>query len=97
MNAALEPAEEGVIRVRGELTFATVTALLAASKSLFDDHDLLMFDFKQVTHANSAGLALMLEWLSVGKALEIPVQFLSVPESLLAITEMSNLGFLISQ
>ena len=97
MSAAIERDDHGVIQVRGELTFDTVTMLLSQSKRLFDGQGEITIDLEQVTHANSAGLALLLEWLSQSRNSGQTIHFRHVPEALISIADLCNLREVLSQ
>lgn len=76
--------------VSGELSFATVTALLQQSRAVFADAAKLTIDLAGVTHADSAGLSLLLEWLRYGKHHDKPVQFHNMPAQLRSLAEISE-------
>ncbi|EXJ16373.1 hypothetical protein D779_0307 [Imhoffiella purpurea] len=55
------------------------------------DADTLVIDLAEVDSANSAGLALLLEWLDVARARDIHLSYANVPDSLRRIAAFSNL------
>ena len=80
------------LQVRGDLTFATVTALLAASQPLFAARTgRLQVDLAGVGRADSAGLALLIEWLRLARAAGCELSFQAVPAQLQAIAAASGL------
>ena len=92
----IDSAAPGVASVRSELTFATVTAVRGFSRTLFNARGgQLVFDLADVTRADSAGLALLMEWLRMGKTAGMAIRFRHVPEQLLAIARASDLERLI--
>jgi len=80
----------GRFALRGVLGFATVKDILAASKRLFADHTVLKIDFSAVTHSDSAGLALLLEWVNWAKHYRREIRYFNIPEAILAIARISE-------
>ncbi len=83
------------ILISGELTFATVAAILESSRKLFPRLGSWSCDFSQVTHCDSAGLALLLEWLKMGRQRQTKVRFSQLPQQLLAIAIPAGLNTLL--
>lgn len=96
-SALIERTEENVLSVRSDLTFATVTAVLAQSRSLLEKVTAsgLVIDLADVARADSAGLALLMQWLRMGQTQGADVRFRHLPEQLLAIARASDLDGLI--
>lgn len=99
MAATLEKsgdAQGADLRLRGTLDFACVPALLQAGRDLFPDTGVVRIDLAGVDGANSAGLALLLEWQRVlaqdGRRLEL----LNVPGALVNIARVSELETVLS-
>jgi len=81
------------LRVEGDLTFATVGALLAASQPLFSaGPGPLRIDLSGVGRADSAGLALLIEWLRLARGAGCELQFQAVPAQMRAIAAASGLS-----
>ena len=83
---------DGRVRVEGPLTFATVSARLRDSQALFRPRQRLCFDLAAVTAVDSAALALLVEWLRLGRERGVKVEFASLPASLRSLAEVSELG-----
>jgi phospholipid transport system transporter-binding protein len=83
---------DGRVRVTGALTFATVSALLRDSAPLFKPRQRLCFDLSAVTAVDSAALALLVEWLRLGRERGVQVDFAALPASLRSLAEVSDLG-----
>jgi len=94
--ARLEEQSAGHYRVSGELSFATVTALLLQSRSLFAAESDFEVDLSGVTHADSAGLSLLIEWLRQAKLNGRQLRYLSVPAQLNALASISEVEGLLS-
>lgn len=85
---------DGRFAVSGEMTFNTAEKILKASESLFEDHTQLEVDLSDVTMSDSAGLALLLEWVTWANHSVREIRFTGMPEKILAIartTEVENL------
>jgi phospholipid transport system transporter-binding protein len=70
----------------------TVPELLAQSGDLFEGvNEALEIDCSGIEHADSAAVALMLEWLRRATAAGTGIRFRAVPERMRAIVEVSDL------
>ena len=59
----METETDGCVRLTGPLTFKSVSGLYKASEKLFQNGTTVTsIDLSGVTNADSAGLALLLEW-----------------------------------
>lgn len=94
-GARLVAAGEGQARVEGAMDFDTVSPLLAAGVALLKRGSRLTIDLGGVTSANSAGLALLLEWLDLARSRQVALSYLNLPDSLARIAELSNLQSLL--
>lgn len=94
-RARVFAAGEGVLRVEGALDFGTVRGLLSQGESLIPKSGPVEIDLSGVDSANSAGLALLLEWLDIARSRGAELRYVAIPESLARIAELSNLGSLL--
>ncbi len=90
--AIIEAQADGVLHVSGELTFSSVSALLAKSSGYFESQDELRVDLGTVSHSDSAGVALLVEWMRMAKHQGVQLSFSNIPEQMWAIIEVSDLG-----
>lgn len=90
--AAIEAQADGVLKVSGELTFSSVSALLTESTGYFESQDELRVDLGTVSHSDTAGVALLVEWMRMAKQREAQLSFSNIPEQMWAIIEVSDLG-----
>ena len=88
--ATLTQAGDNQFAVSGSLNFATVSQLLIQSKSLFANAAAIDIDLSAVQHADSAGLALLLEWLRYGKQVNKVVHFHGLPTQLRTLASISE-------
>ncbi len=87
-----DPAVSGGLRVSGELVFETVPELLEQGRVLFEEGAPgFELDLGGVTRADSAGLALLVEWMRIAHRRHRNIVFRNVPEQMLAIARVSGL------
>lgn len=87
----LRSAEGGGYVLEGELGFRTAARLLSQSSSLFDWGVTLKVDLSAVTRADSAGLALLLEWMRRAAAAGGAIRYSGLPEQLRQIARAGDL------
>ena len=78
--------------VAGELTFDTVPALYQDSLSWFAGTSELTIDLAQVARADSAGLALLLEWLRGGERAGCRVHLVNIPQQVQTLIRINGLN-----
>jgi phospholipid transport system transporter-binding protein len=84
--------EPGVLQVSGELSFATVNRLLEQSQPLFQTaQGWLVMELAEVERVDSAGLALLIQWMRMARERSVDILFRHVPQQLLAIAHASDL------
>ncbi len=76
--------------VKGVLDFATVGVLLTLGSAAIRDGRAAFIDLSGVSASDSAGLALLLEWLSVARAAKRPLRFENVPVQLQQLSRLSE-------
>jgi len=92
--------KDGIIAVSGRLDFSTATeALSAVNEQMLavasGNSDAQVIDLSAVTHSNSAGLALMIEWLAEAQRAGRIVRFENIPSSLRQISTVCQVDSLI--
>lgn len=87
--------QAGAYEIRGLLTFTTVPDLLPHSASWLGKDGPVTVDLQQVTRADSAGLALMIEWLRQARAGNTELLFTHIPSQLATLIRVSGLQDLI--
>lgn len=90
-DVALNDLGGGRLSLEGELSFASVPALLRRGSSLFAGQDAIELDLAGVRRADSAGLALLVEWLAQAKRLGRKLDFLHVPDQILRMAKVGGL------
>jgi phospholipid transport system transporter-binding protein len=96
-QAAFVSVADGVFRLEAPLTFATVPALHGPGLERIDAAATeLQFDLQQVAASDSAGLALLVEWLAEARTRQRSLRYLQPPEALLALARLSDVEPLIA-
>lgn len=83
MSASVERSQEG-IKLSGTLVFSSVSkvwdesTLILKTMTISDSNNTLTFDCSEVSHIDSAGIALMIEWKKWSKQHQKECQFLGL-------------------
>ncbi len=94
---ALEDLGEGRFALRGDLNFDTVERILRDSEKPFEGHTQLRVDLSEIGDADSAGLALLLEWITWANHTVREIRFDNIPERILAIARTTEVEKLLSR
>jgi phospholipid transport system transporter-binding protein len=89
--ARLEQGPGGALLITGEMGFATVAQLHAHARKLLEGEGELVIDLAAVDRADSAGLALLVEWTRLARGLDRPIRFVNMPEQMREIAAVSGL------
>jgi phospholipid transport system transporter-binding protein len=99
--AALQLARvaDGTIGVHGPLTFATARRALALGRELLGTSGAhaIEIDCSGVTAGDSAGLAVLLEWLGLAKQAGRQLHYTHLPQDLTALAGISELQELLAR
>lgn len=87
---------DNVLSLSGELDYYNVMSVYQKSLSFFQNQKEMIIDFSKVITANSAAIALMIEWEKYAKRTTKSVSFRSVSADLMAIAKVSDLQTLLS-
>ena len=88
---------QGQFVLTGAMTFYTVEGILRASEDPFEEHTQLEIDLSGVTDSDSAGLALLLEWVTWANHSVREISFKGVPEKIQAIAKTTEVEPLLSR
>ena len=92
----LQHLEAGRFAVIGDMNFSTVDQLLDESSKLFNYDENLEIDLVGVQRADSAGLALIIEWMKLARRSGAEIRLLNMPEQMRAISRTSELDEVLS-
>jgi len=87
----------GRVVVTGELTFATAREARQLGVMVLEGStaQTIVVDCKGVTRADSAGLAVLLDWLALGRRTSRTITLENLPDSLVAIARISEVDGLL--
>jgi len=90
-RAWIVPQGHSRFGVEGVLDFDTAARLLVESRQQFAGKGRMDIDLQGVRGSNSAGLALLLEWLELAYRQGISLRFRNLPESIARLAAITNL------
>ena len=93
----LQDQGNGSFVLSGELSFKTVEQILRASEGPFDQHTRIEVDLSGVEKADSAGLALLLEWITWANHTVREIRYAGMPERILAIAKTTEVDHLLNR
>jgi phospholipid transport system transporter-binding protein len=76
--------------IDGELTFTTIDKQTVKSFAFLSTAKHITIDLGRVTSTDSAGLALMIEWIKYTRHHRIQITFKNIPEQLLNLAKLSG-------
>ena len=94
---SLEDRGDGSFALSGEVTFETAEQILQASEEPFEDHTRIEIDLYCVTKSDSAGLALLLEWVTWANHTVREIRFSGMPDRIMAIAKTTEVDGLLTR
>ena len=93
----LQDLGDGRFALSGEMSFDSAERILRASEKPFEEHTQLEIDLSGVTVSDSAGLALLLEWVTWANHTVREIRFEGMPERVMAIAKTTEVDGLLSR
>lgn len=93
----LQDLGDGRFALQGEMSFDTAERILKASEKPFEEHTQIEIDLSGVTDSDSAGLALLLEWVTWANHTVREIRFEGMPERVMAIAKTTEVDGLLSR
>lgn len=90
MSALTILNQDGVFQVQGDLTFATIDKQVLKSFNFLKSASSITIDLSKVGNTDSAGLALMIEWIKVSRQYNTTLTFKNIPEQLQKLATLSG-------
>lgn len=87
----------GHFALTGDMSFHTAEQILRASEMPFEQHTSIEVDLSGVKKADSAGLALLLEWVTWANHTVREIRYLGMPERVLAIARTTEVESLLNR
>ena len=98
MNSfTLEDRGGGKFALSGWMTFDTAGEILRDSEDMFEEHTRIEVDLFDVTDTDSAGLALLLEWITWANHTVREIRFVGTPEKIDAIARTTEVDHLLKR
>ena len=88
---------DGRFALSGDLTFDTAERILRRSEAPFSEYAQIEVDLSAVERADSAGLALLLEWITWANHTVREIRFVEIPPKLVAIAETTEVEKLLKR
>lgn len=80
--------KDEVFKINGLINFDTVTHLYKQGTELLENNEQVTLDFSKVTHTDSSGIALLLNWLRIARIKGKTFKFANLPGQLLEIANV---------
>lgn len=96
LHPLLKKADDGRLLLSGELSMATVPALLKHDHLQSGGEGEICIDLQDVQRADSAGVALLIEWQRAARQQQQTIRFQNIPSQMLAIARLSGVDELLS-
>jgi phospholipid transport system transporter-binding protein len=93
----LEDKGEGRFLLSGDMTFRTAGKILRTSEAMFEQHTRIEVDLSGVSKTDSAGLALLLEWITWANHTVREIRFVGMPERIDAIAKTTEVDHLLKR
>lgn len=91
-ETAIQPQDDNSYLISGELNMQTVPDLLQQVEPILSrSQGEVCFDLRAVTRSDSAGLALLVEWMQFARQRDRKLSFRNLPEQLRDIARISGL------
>ena len=88
---------DGRFKLSGDMSFDTVDWILRDSEEPFSEYAQIEVDLSAVEHTDSAGLALLLEWITWANHTVREIRFIEIPERIVAIAETTEVEKLLKR
>ena len=88
---------DGKFALSGHMTFGTAGRILKDSEAPFEEHTQIEVDLSGVSKTDSAGLALLLEWITWANHTVREIRFVGTPERIEAIAKVTEVDELLKR
>jgi len=87
----LKRREDGCFILSGTLSIKTVPVIWRQGLDLFNQAPSLMLDLSDIKRSDSAGVALLVDWMRFARSHNKPISYINMPQQMLAIVRASGL------
>lgn len=91
MTVSIHKRADHLWEIAGDLVIPCIPELLGQTNGLFTSGGEAVVDLDKVGRIDSAGLALLVEWMRCAKRQGVTLRFQNVPERMWAIAKISGL------
>jgi len=88
---SMEPNEHDQYELEGELSFASVPDICDRIVEVIKGRSELIVNLAKVSRSDSAGVAMLLDWVHIAREQDVDIHFLNMPEQMMAIARVSGL------
>ncbi len=93
----MEDRGGGKFALSGHMTFSTAGQILRDCEDMFEEHTRIEVDLFEVSETDSAGLALLLEWITWANHTVREIRFIGTPEKIDAIARTTEVDHLLKR
>lgn len=93
---SIQRVADGRLQASGVLGYVTAGRALPAGLALIPKGAACTIDLSRVTEADSAGLAVLVEWLATAKSRGTVIHYEGIPPQILAVARISDLESLLT-
>ena len=96
-NFKMDNRGGGKFALSGRMAFDTAGQILRDCEEMFEEHTRIEVDLFEVTETDSAGLALLLEWITWANHTVREIRFVGMPEKIDAIAKTTEVDHLLKR
>ena len=93
---SITESSPGHLEARGAMSYESAAQALRAGLALIPQGGECTIDLSQVTEADSAGLAVLVEWLATARVRKTSIRYQGIPAQILAVARISDLDELLT-
>jgi phospholipid transport system transporter-binding protein len=93
---SIQRVADGRLEASGVLGYVTAGRALPAGLTLIPKGSTCTIDLSRVTEADSAGLAVLVEWLATARSRGTVIRYEGIPAQILAVARISDLESLLT-
>ncbi|KAF3977318.1 MAG: STAS domain-containing protein [Methylococcales symbiont of Iophon sp. n. MRB-2018] len=82
--------DNNIYFVEGDLKFLSITKESIKSFNFLNSSKKISINLSKVKHADSGGMALLIEWIKHSKIYQTQLSFINIPEQLLTLARLSG-------
>lgn len=94
-SVSLQSLGKGRFTAQGQLSFGSASAAVELVRSQFESCNDMHVDLSGVTEADSAGLAVLIEWVAIARRRKGTLQLSHLPSELQALAAISEVNQLL--